>query len=260
MTLDPGLYHGVVRHTRVKPRKLSLRHRCFWLALDIDRLAETTSKLRVLSYNKNNILSFFDRDHGDGGDLNLRTQIEEILSRGGIYGKPEKIILFCMPRVLGYGFNPISLYFCYGEAGALQAIVYEVHNTFGQRHSYVAQVAGGNGPIIQTANKTFYVSPFMDMELAYKFKLEIRGEQLLLAISARDSAGPVIFTSLKASGKTLTNRSLMLAWIAHPLLTVKVIVAIHFHAARLWIKGMKIRLRPPPPKHAATIGQPGKPS
>lgn len=115
-----------------------------------------------------------------------------------------------MPRVLGYGFNPISLYFCSDAADNLQAIIYEVHNTFGQRHSYVVPVESEDQLIIHTANKAFYVSPFMDMELSYKFKVGVRDNKLLLAISASNDAGPVLFTSLKADQKTLTNQSLLL--------------------------------------------------
>lgn len=259
MNAATGLYRGIVRHTRVKPRTIALRHRCFWLALDIDKIEEATTGLWLLSHNRANILGFYDRDHGDGSGKKLREQVESLLSQAGIANKPAKIVLFCMPRVLGYGFNPISLYLCSDESNNLQAIVYEVHNTFGERHSYVAPVQIVNGRIVQSADKAFYVSPFMDMDLSYTFKLELRDSKLLLAISAKDAEGPLIFTSLAANQTELTNFSLLTAWLAHPLLTLKVISAIHFHAARIWFKGIKLRLRPPPPKQAATVGQSGKP-
>ncbi len=258
MKVETGLYLGVVRHTRVKPRSLSLRHRCFWLALDIDSIKTTTSGLRLLSHNRANILSFFDRDFGDGSERSLRQHVEHLLSEAGITETPANIVLFCMPRVLGYGFNPISLYLCSDKNNVLKAVVYEVHNTFGERHSYVSSVQTLNDRVIQSADKQFYVSPFMDMDLSYTFKLELRDQKLLLAISAKDAEGPLIFTSLSANRRQLTNRSLLMAWMAHPLLSLKVISAIHFHAARIWLKGVKLRLRPPPPQQSATVIQSGK--
>jgi uncharacterized protein len=258
MRISTSLYRGRVRHTRVKPRVITLKHKCFWLALDIDCLSAIASRLYILSRNTANILSFHDRDHGDGGDKPLREQVEALLATAGLSKKPASIILFCMPRVLGYGFNPISMYLCHNDEGIVYAVVYQVHNTFGQRHSYVVPVEECNGRSVQSANKSFYVSPFMDMDLQYTFKLEVSETKLLLSISAADSEGPVIFTSLAANRAELSNRALLTTWLAHPLLTFKVISAIHFHAVRIWIKGIKLRLRPPPPEQPATMGQSGK--
>lgn len=258
MQVGSGIYSGHVRHTRIKPRRFSLRHACFWLALDLDRIAETADRHWNLSHNRFNILSFYDRDHGVGSPENLREQITAMVANAGVQEPPERIILFCMPRVLGYGFNPLSLYFCHDENDVLTAIVYEVHNTFGERHSYVAVVDPCETVVQQSAEKTFYVSPFMDMDLRYAFKLNATPERLSLAINAGDSDGPVIFTSVHADRRDITSGALLTAWISHPLLTLKVITAIHFHALRLWLKGIKLRLRPPPPREAATIGRTGR--
>jgi DUF1365 family protein len=255
MSMETALYTGYVRHTRVSQRKLSLHHRCFWVSLDVDRIDEIVSKLSILSHGRFNILGIYDRDYGDGSDRPLREQIEQHLTTAGIESRAAKIVLFSMPRVLGYGFNPISLYFCMDETGAPAAIVYEVHNTFGQRHSYVARVEQDSETIVQSAGKTFYVSPFMDMDLSYKFRIVITAGKFNLAISAYQQDKPVIFTSLHARRSELDNCNLLKAWIAHPLLTVKVIAAIHFHALRLWLKGIKLRLRPAPPSVPVTIGE-----
>ncbi|MGI9411425.1 MAG: DUF1365 family protein, partial [Hyphomicrobiaceae bacterium] len=139
------------------------------------------------------------------------------------------------------------------------AIIYEVHNTFGERHSYVVPVEQTNGSIRQTARKSFYVSPFMDMDLVYSFKIRITDQQILLGITAADKHGPVIVTSLRADRRELDSWSLLKAWFTHPLLTFKVIAAIHFHAARLWLRGLRLRSRPPPPTRLATLGHPRKP-
>lgn len=260
MSIDTALYQGIVRHTRVNPRKLALRHRCFWLALDVDRIDLVAKRLAILSRNAFNILSVNDGDFGDGSVRPLRSQIEKHIGSAGINARPAKIILFGMPRVLGYGFNPICLYFCLSETDAPMAIVYEVHNTFGERHSYVAAVKNASSMIEQTAEKAFYVSPFMDMDMRYRFKLVLSDKRLSLSINASNVQGPVIFTSLHADRSELTSGSLFKAWVSHPLLSLKVITAIHFHALRLWFKGIKLRLRPPPPVNPATIGKTGKPT
>ncbi len=260
MTVAAGLYTGVVRHTRLKPKKLSLRHGCFWLAADIDSFGALAANLWNFSYNRFNLLSFHDCDHGSSRRGSLRAHIEQVLADARLPIQPANIMIFCMPRVIGYGFNPLTLYFCQDREGRLQAIVYEVHNTFGERHSYVAPVACGEDTIRQTARKSFYVSPFMDMDLVYSFKLHLTDERIVLAITAADDDGPVIVTSVRADRRELNSQSLLGAWLTHPLLTLKVIAAIHFHAARLWLRGIKLRLRPPPPERLATLGQPRKPA
>ena len=257
MMIETGVYSGSVRHTRVKPRRLSLHHRCFWLALDIDTIAETARTQPILSHNRFNVLSLYDSDHGNPGGHSLRQKIDTLLAGAG-YARPfERIILFCMPRVLGYGFNPLSLFFCLDGDGQAVAIIYEVHNTFNQRHSYIAPIGPGAKQTMQSADKTFYVSPFMDMDLTYTFKVSVDSGRLLLSISASDADGPVIFTSLKADRRALTRASLFKAWLRHPLMSFKVIGAIHFHAARLWSKGLRLRDRPSPPDAPATLGQAG---
>jgi len=253
--LATGIYTGKVRHTRTRPRRLALRHDCFWLGLDVDTIADVAGRFWLFSYNRSNIISFHDRDHGDATAPGLRAQVENLLASAGLPAKPQKIILFCMPRVVGYGFNPLSIYFCADDAGALQSVIYEVHNTFGQRHSYVVPAAGEEGRNVQQCQKTFYVSPFMDIDLSYTFTLDTSREKLLLAIQASDKDGPIIFTSVNAARKEMSNRNLLLTWLSHPLQTVKVIAAIHFHAARLWLKGIKLRTRPSPPENPSTLGQ-----
>lgn len=257
MMIETGIYSGSVRHTRVKPRRLSLYHRCFWLALDIDTIADTARAQPILSHNRFNLLSVYDSDYGDGSGRSLRQKIDGLLAGVGYAGAYERAVLFCMPRVLGYGFNPLSLYFCLDGDGQTLAIIYEVHNTFNQRHCYIAPVGADGKLTVQSADKTFYVSPFMDMELTYTFKVSVDNGRIVLSISASDADGPVIFTSLKAVRREMTPRSLFMAWLRHPLMSFKVIGAIHFHAARLWSKGVGLRARPSPPNAPATLGQAG---
>ncbi|MGD9671417.1 MAG: DUF1365 domain-containing protein [Hyphomicrobiaceae bacterium] len=255
MMIEPGIYTGSVRHTRVKPRRLSLRHRCFWLALDIDTIDEVVRTQPLLSHNRFNVLSLYDRDHGETCELGFREKVEALLSGAGFARPPARIILFSMPRVLGYGFNPLSLFFCLDGDGRTEAIIYEVHNTFKQRHCYIAPVGQRADRAVQSAEKVFFVSPFMDMDMTYTFEVAATRGRFLLAINARDAEGPVIFTSINSERQALTAASLFKAWVRHPLMSLKVIGAIHFHAARLWSKGIGLRDRPPPPDAPATLGQ-----
>ena len=140
MSLRSTLYAGIVTHRRVRPRPHRLRYRVFWMLLDLDEIGQLPRRLRLFSHNRFNALSFFDTDHGDGSGRPLRDQVEGHLRAAGLATDGGAIRLFCMPRVFGYGFNPLSVYFCYQRDGSLAALLYEVHNTFRERHSYLIPV------------------------------------------------------------------------------------------------------------------------
>lgn len=242
------LYVGSVLHRRLRPRRHRLRYRVFWMLLDLDEIAPLAGGLRLFSHNRFNALSFHDADHGDGGDRPLREQVEADLERAGLDWRGGTIRLLCMPRILGYGFNPLSLYFCHDKSGALTALIYEVHNTFGQRHNYLIPVDGRAGAVIeQQCRKTFYVSPFMDMEMRYRFRVAMPAERVAVAISAADGDGVQLTAALTGRRRTMTDAALFRLLVSHPLLTLKVIAAIHWHALRLLLKGLKPRPRPLPP-------------
>ena len=168
-----------------------------------------------------------------------------------------------MPRVFGYGFNPLSVYFCYQRDGSLAAILYEVHNTFRERHSYLipvdrdaaaAGVPGAPGAVIdQHCRKDFYVSPFMDMEMSYTFRVAVPDQRVMIAIRAADQDGLLLAAALTGERFALTDFALLRALATHPLLTLKVIGAIHWHALRLLLKGLRLRPRPRPPATAVTV-------
>jgi DUF1365 family protein len=158
-----------------------------------------------------------------------------------------------MPRVLGYGFNPLSIYFCHRHDGTLAAVLYEVHNTFGERHSYIIPVDADSSCVRQRCDKRFYVSPFMDMDLSYEFRVAPPADRVSIAIRACDQAGPVIFAALAGERRELTDRALARLLATHPLLTLKVIGAIHWHALLLWWKGVALRPRPRPPARDVTL-------
>ena len=250
-----ALYVGVVSHARLRPRRHALRYRVFMLLLDLDSLEPTRARLRLLARGRFGLVSFRETDHGDGSAIPLKEQIGRLLIGAGIEaGGP--VGLLCMPRVLGYGFNPLSLYFCHRADGRLAAIVYEVTNTFGERHSYVIPCETGDGAVVrQTAPKRLYVSPFMDMGLSYRFAVRPPGEAVRVGVDVDDDEGLLLTTSFAGERRPLTDAGLLRAWAAHPLLTLKVIAAIHWEALRLWRKRIGVRRRPAVPASPTTLGR-----
>ena len=256
MTLASALYRGRVAHRRLRPRDHRLNYRVFWLLLDLDEIDGLDRRLRLFSRNRFNLLSFHDRDHGDGSGSALRPQVEAWMTRAGIDLDGGPIRLLTMPRVLGYVFNPISLYYCWRADGALAAMVYEVTSTFGVRHSYVIPIPPEDqaaGLIRQGAAKALYVSPFMGMEMDYEFRGHAPGERLDLTIDGIDADGVLITAAMTGERRDLTDAGLMSAAAAIPLLTFKVMAAIHWEALKLWIKRVPLTRQPPPAWDPATI-------
>ncbi len=255
MSLRSTLYVGSVMHRRLRPRPHRLRYRVFWMLLDLDEIASLPESLPLFSHNRFNAVSFFDSDHGDGSARPLRAQVESHLTAAGIVPDGGAIRLLCMPRVFGYGFNPISVYFSYQRDGSLAAILYEVHNTFGERHSYLIPVNNAAGAVIdQSCRKVLYVSPFMDMDMSYTFRVAPPDQHVAVAIRTADRDGPLLIAALTGNRIALTNRTLLRVLATHPLLTLKVVGAIHWHALRMLLKGFRLRPRPNPPGIPVTVG------
>jgi uncharacterized protein len=249
-----GLYVGQVTHKRLRPRKHALRYRTYALLLDIDELPDLGRSLRLFSHNAFNLFSVFDRDYGSAGGKSLRAQVEAYAREIGLDLDGGPIRLLTMPRILGYAFNPISVYYCYDRQGALRATLYEVNNTFRQRHSYfIPAEPEADGTIRQSCAKHLYVSPFMAMDMTYDFTLAPPGDKVSIAIVERDRQG-VMLTAAQTQGRVeLTDAALLRVFFSHPLLTVKVIVGIHFEALLLWAKGMRLQVRPPQPDRPVTL-------
>lgn len=253
---NSALYVGSVSHTRVRPRHHHLRYRMFSLLVDLDELPRVARHCRLFSHNSFNLFSFHDRDFGDGGATPLREQVEAILTSAGI-PSDGPIRLFAMPRVLGHAFNPISVFFCHSADGGLRAVLYEVHNTFGERHSYLLPVSPDAGPVIrQQCDKEFHVSPFMDMRMKYRFRVKPPGDSIRIGVMSSDDTGPMIAATYAATRVSLSDASLARVFATHPLVTLKVVGAIHWEALRLWLKGVGVRSKPPPPRTLVTIGRP----
>jgi DUF1365 family protein len=250
-----ALYTGSVVHQRFRPRRHRLQYRVFQLLLDVDELPALARRLRLLSHNRFNALSFYDRDHGHGGAASLRAYVEGELARAGLSIDGGRILLLSMPRVFGYVLNPLSVYYCHDRAGELRAMIYEVNNTFGQRHSYLIPVDGpARLPIRQACAKTFHVSPFMGMEMTYEFRLTEPGAAIATTVRGRDDEGNLlIFAAFTGTRRPLSDRTLLGVLLAFPFLTLAVIAAIHWEALKLLIKGLRLKPSPPDPEGPVTI-------
>jgi uncharacterized protein len=253
MTTNSALYCGTVIHRRLRPRRHQLRYSAFWMLLDLDEIDELTGRLWLFSRRRFNAVSFYDTDHGEQIGEPLRQQIEHHLSKAGLDLDGGAIQLLCMPRIFAYGFNPLSLYFCHRANGALAAILYEVRNTCGERHSYLIPVRTIDSAVIrQSCDKCFYVSPFMDMNLRYDFRVLPPSEKVSVVISASDAQGPQLVASLIGRRATLNDAAILGLLLRMPFLTLKVIAAIHWHALRMWAKGFAVKPRAPKPTRPVT--------
>jgi len=240
-----ALYAGTVVHVRTRPSRHRLRYRLAQTLLDLDELPHLDRTLRAFGYNRSGLFSFHDRDHGDGsGDL--RGWVEKRLAEAGHGLRPGAVRVLCMPRILGHVFNPLSVYFCHDEDGRLGAVLYEVNNTFGERHSYVLAVEGDLHPVRQHCDKAFHVSPFMPMGLRYDFTLSPPGQSVGVQVCASDGEGLLLDAAFTGQRQTLDDAHLLASLAAYPLMTLKVVAAIHWEALKLWLSGVPLAPRVSP--------------
>ncbi|MDC7695483.1 DUF1365 domain-containing protein [Asticcacaulis currens] len=260
--MRPALYAGPVMHHRFAPKVHHLEYSVFQILFDLDHLDQSLKPLKTLGFNRLNLLGFYERDHGPvRGDTAtpLRERIIAFLTPQGLYEAGDRLFLLAMPRVLGFVFNPISLYFVEKADGDLRAVVYQVNNTFGDRHCYVLPVQD-KGRLHQAAGKRLHVSPFMDMDMAYSFDLtppEARfGLRILLEQVRPEGRAKMLVASFNAQREALNDRVLMKYFLTMPLMTLKVVWGIHWEALKIWLKGVKYR---PGPKHAPDVFSVGQP-
>lgn len=240
MTRLSAIYTGEVVHARHHPRKHRLRYRVFALALDLDELPALSQGLRLFGHNRPALFSFHDRDHGTGEEGGLRRWVDARIREAGLDPAAMRVSLLCYPRILGYVFNPLSVYFCRDETGRVRLILYEVRNTFGERHTYAIPVDDADGAGIRHAcDKALYVSPFLSMDCRYHFRIVPPDETVVVAISETEAEKPVLFASFSGRRRALGDAALLRLFFTYPLMTLKVTGAIHFEALRLWLKGIR---------------------
>ena len=257
MSAASFLYEGVVVHRRFGAVEHKLRYRMTMALLDLDDLDDLDGRLRLFSRNRFNLFAFHDRDHlpkGAAAGTSLRGVVEKELAAAGLDLGGGAISLLSLPRILGHAFNPLSIYYCHHADGRLGALLYEVNNTFGQRHSYLIPVDEQESrTVVQSCDKAFYVSPFLDMDLRYDFRVAKPDEQLSVAVDGARQGVRVISASFAGERRPLTDAALLKTFLAHPLLSLSVVAGIHWEALKLWRKGARLRTRPAPPAHPVSI-------
>jgi len=239
--MNSCIYNGEVNHTRFKPIKHFLNYKTFSLFLDLDEIEQLDKSISIFSHNKFNIFSFYNKDHGDRDGNCLKKWVISNLKKYKIEGNISKIKILCYPRIFGYVFNPLSIFYCY-ENDKLKSIFYEVKNTFNEQHTYIFKIKDGE-EIKQKCKKKFYVSPFMDMETFYNFKLIDPNQRLSVMIKQTDAEGTVLTATQTGDKKEFNFKQLLINFFRYPLMTLKIISSIHFEALLLWKKGAIYRKR-----------------
>ncbi|HET7085302.1 MAG TPA: DUF1365 domain-containing protein [Rhizomicrobium sp.] len=266
-----AIYEGSVMHRRLKPRTHRFRYRVFAVLLELDELTALDRDLRLFKHNRWGLFSFHDKDHGpidskEPHDLNL--WLDDLLAQNGIEAKGPRRVL-CYPRILGHVFNPLSVWFCDDRQGRLKAIVYEVHNTYQERHAYVLPVPDGETPgavppehrpghathqtIRHGCAKSFYVSPFLSRDCRYDFRIRPPDQHVAIVIQEQEAGVPILHASFAGARRPLTDGALARMLLRYPLMTLKVVAAIHFEAVRLMLKG--VRRHPHAPKAVYTLAE-----
>jgi len=245
-----AVYVGRVNHKRLRPFAHSFEYRVFTLLVDLDELPQISRRLRLFSHNRFNLFGLADRDHGARNATSLRAWIDGHLARAGIDLDGGSVRLLSFPRVLGYTFDPLSVWYCYHADGSLRAVLHEVKNTFGEQHGYLVPVTDD---LRHSFDKEFFVSPFLDMEATYSFAMNDPGDHLTVGITHLDADGELLRASIRGKRLELTDATLVRLFLSHPLLTLKVMGAIHWQGFRLWRKGAPYRRRPQPPASPVTI-------
>lgn len=238
------LYRGTVMHQRLRPVRHRFVYRVFSICIDLDEIPALERRLRLLSFNRPNLASLLARDHGPRDGSPLRPWVLEKLAEHDIHPVRPRIRLLCFPRLLGYVFNPLSIYLV-SEAERIRAIVYEVKNTFGEQHVYVAAVAAagtdGRSLPAHEIDKAFRVSPFVPMQARYRFRLRPPDDTLSFVIRESDREGPLLIASHVARRLPLTDGTLLRCVAANFFMTFKIIAGIHLEALRLWLKGVRVQ-------------------
>jgi len=244
------LYTGHTVHERRAPFLHRFSYRIASLLIDLDRIEEAGRASPLFSVERFNLFSFRADDHGarDGGDL--KAWARERFAEAGVDAGAGPIRLLCAPRVLGYVFNPLSVYFAEGDDGRLSGVIYQVHNTFGDAHAYVAPASGARRER-QDAQKVFHVSPFFDVAGRYEFTLREPDDKFRLSILKQREAGPDLLATMAMKRRALTTANLAGLFVSQPFSTLKTISAIHLEALKLWAKGAKYHARPAPPEQAS---------
>ena len=232
------IYNGKVIHKRFKPKENYFKYSVFSLLIDLSELKKIDQEISFFSLNKFNLISFYEKDHGERDGSSLKEWVKKNLEQNRIETVNIKIKLLCYPRIFGYVFNPLSIFFVYNHNDKLISILYEVKNTFNEQHTYVFKVENDN--LLQhNCEKKFHVSPFIEMNCNYFFRILKPSEKISVIIDQYQLDEKILYASQNGIRTDVTSSQLIKSYLKHPLMTFKIISAIHFEAFKLWTKGIK---------------------
>ena len=239
MIKNSFIYTGDVVHKRFKPKIHFFKYKVFSLLIDLSEIHLLDKELKIFSYNKFNIISFYDKDHGARDGSSVESWVKDNLKKNNIDTNDIQIKLLCYPRIFGYVFNPLSVFYIYDKNSNLISILYEVKNTFGEQHTYIFKTNINNNLVQHMCKKKFHVSPFIEMDCVYFFRLLKPGNKISVIIDQNDNEGKILYASQDGVKSEINNSNMIKSYLKHPLMTFKIILAIHFEAFKLWGKGIK---------------------
>jgi hypothetical protein len=237
--MTSSIYNGTVIHKRFKPKTHYFKYSVFSLLIDLSELDYLSKKIKFFSHNKFNLMSFYEKDHGNRDGSSLILWVKKNLKDNNIDSENVKIKLLCYPRILGYVFNPLSVFYIYNVDEKLICILYEVKNTFGEQHTYIFKIDNDQNLHQHNCSKKFHVSPFIEMNCKYFFRLLKPGEKISVIIDQYQTDEKILYASQDGNRADFNTKELIKSYVKHPLMTFKIISAIHFEAFKLWVKGIK---------------------
>ena len=237
--INSSIYNGQVIHKRFKPKVHSFKYDVFSLLIDLSELETLDKQVNFFSYNKFNWTSFYDKDHGDRDGSSLINWVQKNLRKNNISTENIKIKILCYPRIFGFVFNPLSVFYVYNSNENLISILYEVKNTFGEQHTYIFRIEKDANLIQNNCSKKFHVSPFIQMNCNYFFRLLKPGNKISVIIDQYENEDKILYASQDGIRTAFNTKYLIKSFLNHPLMTFKIILAIHYEAFKLWSKGIK---------------------
>lgn len=247
--LSAALYKGTVFHKRYTPKVHQLKYRVFTLYADLDELESMSKSSWFFSLNRFNLLSFYEKDYGKQArpsGTRLKDHLLSVLDENGIAaGKVKTIKILAYPRVFGFIFNPLTVFYCFGENGEQLALIYEVRNTFKERHNYIFAVPDGSDfTVNHTAKKCFHVSPFFNREGEYDFSVAEPNEEAMININYKLGAERRLTACFKGTKRSFSDSEILKSCLATPFMTMKVVAGILFEALKLKLKGIEVFKHP----------------